>query len=103
MSYTKRFLKSKAICKVRFVVSAEEAHGAGDMIYLTGEFNSWNTTTHPMKKRKDGSFALEIDLPTGQDFQFKYLTDAGVWFNDSDADAYIACSFAGGENSLIKV
>ena len=102
MSLTKNFLKTRASCKVRFHLSAEEASDA-EGAFLVGDFNKWNPVSHPMKKLKDGGFSLEIELPLGLDCQFRYLTDKGQWINDSAADAYVPCTFANAENSLVKV
>ena len=102
MSITKNFLKTRASCKVRFHLSAEEAAGA-ESAFLVGDFNEWSHTSHPMKKLKDGGFSLEMELPLGLDCQFRYLTGSGDWLNDSGADAYVPCPFAGVENSLVKV
>ena len=102
MAYTKKFLKSRAACKVKFTVDAETAGGAEE-VYLVGDFNDWDHKSLSMKKRKDGSFALEMELASGKDYQFRYLTESGRWFNDDSADAYVHCAFAGGENSVIKV
>ncbi|MDL2316980.1 isoamylase early set domain-containing protein [Desulfovibrio sp. OttesenSCG-928-A18] len=102
MPITKNFLKSRPSCKVKFRMSAEEAQGA-ESLYLVGDFNSWSDTANPMKKLKDGGFALEIELPLGQDFQFRYRTGENTWLNDPEADAYVPCSYANAENFLVKV
>ncbi len=102
MPLTKNFLKTRPVCKTRFRLLAGEA-GEASAVYLVGDFNDWNTVAAPMKKARDGGFSLEVDLPSGRDYQFRYLTDKGVWLNDSAADAYVPCSFAGTENSLVKV
>ena len=102
MSITKNFLKTRASCKVRFHLSEEEASGA-EGAFLVGDFNEWNRESHPMKRLKDGGFSIEIELPLGLDCQFRYLTSNGEWLNDSGADAYVPCPFAGAENSLVKV
>ena len=102
MSITKNFLKTRASCKVKFRLSPEEAAGASE-IFLVGDFNGWSDTSHPMKKLKDGGFSLEIELPLGQDCQFRYRTGDNIWINDPDADAYVPCSYASAENSLVKV
>ena len=102
MSFEKKFMKSRAVCKARFTVPGEAADGATG-VFLVGDFNDWNHSSHPMKCRKDGSFSVEMELPSGRDYQFRYLTDTGRWFNDDAADAYVHCGFSGGENSLIKV
>ena len=42
MSISKKFLKSKPVCKVTFTVGKEMADGA-ESVALLGEFNNWNT------------------------------------------------------------
>ena len=99
LAISKNFLKTRASCKVRFQLSAPNAEG----LFLVGDFNNWDVAAHPMKQLKDGSFSLEIELPLGLDCQFRYLTNTGEWLNDPEADAYVPCSYAGVENSLVKV
>jgi 1,4-alpha-glucan branching enzyme len=102
MAISKKFLKNQAVCKVQFRLSAEEVQGASE-VFLVGDFNSWNHTSDPMKRRKDGAFSLEIKLPSGQDYRFRYRTDDNVWFNDPEADALVPCVHAAAENFLVKV
>lgn len=102
MSITKNFLKTRASCKVKFRLTPEEANGA-DGVYLVGDFNNWSDTSHPMKRLKDGSFSLELELPLGRDCQFRYRTESNDWLNDPEADAYVPCAYASAENSLVKV
>ncbi len=102
MPLIKNFLKTRAICRVKFIMPPEAVNGA-DKLFLVGDFNDWNTTTCPMKRLKDGTFTLEVPLAAGQDFQYRYLTDAGFWLNDTEADEDVPCSFAGTEKSLGKV
>lgn len=99
MSLTKKGLKSRPVCKVRFKVNADEASGC-DKVFLVGSFNGWNERDMPMKPNKDGSFSLEIDLPAGEKHYFRYLRSDGAWMNDSEADAYESCSF-GAQNCVV--
>ena len=101
MSINKSFLKTRPSCKVKFQLSEVAAHGASDM-YLVGDFNKWDDTSHPMKKTKNGGFSLEIELPLGQDCQFRYRSGDNVWINDPEADAYVPCEHTGGENCVVK-
>lgn len=101
MSISKSFLKTRAVCKVKFRLSAEEAQGA-TAVYLVGDFNNWDISANPMKKNK-GAFALEIELAQGQDYQFRYRTNDDRWMNDPEADAYVHCAHSGEENSVVKV
>lgn len=101
MPVTKRYLKSKPICKVTFKMSKTAVDGA-TKLFLVGEFNNWNTKKTPMKKLKDGSFSVAVDLPAGQDHQYRYLTDKGDWLNDTKADRYEYSAFAGGDNCVVS-
>ena len=102
MSLTKKYLKNRPHCKVKFCLEKEQA-GDSQQVFLVGEFNEWSESGHPMKKARDGSFSLEVELPVGHDFRFRYLLDSGEWANDLQADAYAPCPFAGVENSVVKV
>ena len=102
MAINKNFLKTRPSCKVKFQVSADEMPET-DSIYLVGDFNSWDNDSHPMKKKKDGSYYLEVELALGHDYQFRYRTDKDEWFNDTQADAFVPCTFSKTENFLVKV
>ncbi len=101
MSLTKSFLKTRPACKVRFELSPEEVKSAAE-VHLAGDFNQWDAVACPMKRRKDGSFSVELSLDAGHDYQFRYLLDSGEWINDPAADAYLPCEFAGVDNSVVK-
>jgi 1,4-alpha-glucan branching enzyme len=101
MALHKKFLKTKAECKVQFVLTEEETSGAAS-VYLVGDFNDWETASLPMAKRKNGTFFVELSLPMGRDYQFRYLLDSGEWVNEADADAYVPSPFAGTDNSVLK-
>jgi 1,4-alpha-glucan branching enzyme len=46
-------------------------------VYLSGNFNAWNTKSHPMKKGADGIWKLSVKLPNGR-YEYKFFVD-GVW------------------------
>ena len=50
----KRYIKSRKVCKVTFELSqAELPEGVdADSVHLVGEFNEWDETARPMKRRK---------------------------------------------------
>lgn len=102
MAISKNFMKSRPSCKVKFQLKPEDINGANS-IYLVGDFNDWNNESHPLKKRKDGSFQIEVELALGYDYQFRYRTESDDWFNDIEADAFVPCAFAKTENFLVKV
>jgi len=56
-----------------------------------------------MKKQKDGSFKLVLDLEIGRSYQFRYLLDDNRWENDWNADKYERSDFGNCENSVIDL
>jgi 1,4-alpha-glucan branching enzyme len=102
MSYTKKIIKSRATSKVTFTLKPEQVSGR-DAVYLVGDFNNWSETSLPMKKKKDGSFSAELELPNGEKYLFRYLSSNGEWFNDPEAEAYEPCAFSGADNCVLWV
>ncbi|WNJ16860.1 isoamylase early set domain-containing protein [Pontibacter sp. G13] len=102
MGITKKFLKSKPVCKVTFKVPKTVANGAKD-ITIVGDFNDWNSEALPMKGLKNGSFTATVDLPSGKEYQFRYLLDGDKWENDEAADKYVPSPFGGAENCVLVV
>jgi 1,4-alpha-glucan branching enzyme len=86
-------------CRVTFEMQPEESV---QVAALCGEFNQWDPTKHPMKRRKDGCFSITLSLPAGQQFRFRYLLDGMYWTNDTAADAYVANPF-GSEDSVVQI
>jgi len=97
----KRFLKTKPVCKVTFELPTEATRGASKVV-LVGEFNNWDAGSTLMKRRKDGSYSITLDLPVNREYQFKYLID-GHWENDWNADNYLPNPSGDCENSVVIV
>jgi len=102
MIIKKQFLKNRSICKVTFGLSGEVTHDAASA-HLVGDFNNWALIATPMKKLKDGSFTVTIDLETGREYQFRYLIDQTQWENAWNADRYVPTPFGDAENSVVVV
>ncbi|NPD44640.1 MULTISPECIES: isoamylase early set domain-containing protein [unclassified Lentimicrobium] len=101
MSLKKQYLKSKPICKVTFSMDKEAVAGASQ-VDLLGEFNSWNMADAiSMKKLKNGTFKVTVDLPTGSEFQYKYLLDGEKWIADDSADKYVNSGLGAEENAVV--
>ena len=60
-----------------------------DKIYLVGDFNHWNRTSHPFRRDRTGRWILTVDLEPGRAYQFRYLCDNDRWMNESQADAHV--------------
>lgn len=99
MSLSKKPLKSRPVCKVTFSLPSEIANGA-QSIALAGEFNGWSMDAHPLKRKRDGTYAITVDLEPDQHYQFRYVIDGERWENDDSADAYVPNEL-GTENSVI--
>jgi 1,4-alpha-glucan branching enzyme len=102
MSITKKFLKSKPICKVTFKLQAEEAKDAKTALLL-GDFNEWNPKKAKMTKLKSGTFTTTLDLTTGKSYAFRYKIDGNVWINDESADSYLPTGISLEENSVVEI
>ncbi|WP_370978513.1 isoamylase early set domain-containing protein [Agaribacterium sp. ZY112] len=101
MSVEKKYLKTKPICKVKFVAPPELAQTA-KKIYLAGDFNDWKYESNVLRKQKNGALATTLDLDTDSEYQYRYVLDGERWENDYDADKYIPNEL-GVENSVVIV
>lgn len=95
----KNYTKTGRSCRVTFELPAEV--GAQEAA-LCGEFNDWNPETHPMKRRKDGSYSITISLKPGNSYRYRYLIDGARWENDWAADEYVGNEF-GTDDSVIII
>lgn len=98
----KQYLKSKPMCKVTFRLPADIANAAQEA-NVVGEFNNWDVTATPMKRLKDGTFTITIDLERDREYQFRYLLDRKQWENASNADRYVTTPFGDSFNSIVIV
>ncbi len=92
----KTFLKTKDYCKVKFSVEASDA----DSVEVFGLNNDWNSAV-ALKKKKDGTFSAEVNLPKNSQHEFKYLINGAEWADEDAADAKIPNSFGGNNNVLV--
>ena len=72
-----------------------------DRIYLVGDFDGWNRTSHPLQRDREGQWSLTIDLPLSQVYQFRYLCDGERWVNDRQADDYVLNPY-GSNNFVVR-
>ncbi len=93
----KTYYKTKDYCKVKFSFTPEHA----ETVEILGLNSDWKNAI-VMKKKKDGSFSAEVNLPKQSKHEFKYLVDETLWLNDPEADAEVPNVY-GGSNSLIEL
>jgi hypothetical protein len=98
----KRYVKSRNVCKVAFVVPQEELPEDIEIesIAVVGEFNDWVGDASPMNRRRGGLFRADVELEPGKEYQFRYLLNGEQWYNDWYADAYVP-SGLGSENCVV--
>lgn len=99
MPTIKKYSQDRQKCQVTF--SLPKTVGATTAA-VCGSFNDWDGTSHPMKRAKDGSFKLVVDLAPDQVLVYKYLLDGDRWENDPAADRYEANDH-GTENSVVEL
>lgn len=68
---------------VRFSVGDEAPTSE---ISVVGSFNDWSTGVDTLQAQDDGTRAVTVVVPSGQDVHFRYLAENGIWFDDPDSD-----------------
>ncbi|HMB89421.1 MAG TPA: isoamylase early set domain-containing protein [Rhodothermales bacterium] len=95
---TKKNVQKGDAVKIRFQLPAEHAQQS---VAIVGNFNDWDETKDLMKlSKKDGTWSRTLTLEPGREVQFRYLIDGSQWYNDEDADRYLANAF-GTENAVL--
>jgi 1,4-alpha-glucan branching enzyme len=94
--------KTQRTCKVTFHLPHEAVKDA-QSVCVAGDFNNWNIHANPLKRCKDGSFSLTIELVRDREYQFRYLIDDMYWENDWAADKYVPSTFGDCDNSVVVV
>lgn len=95
----KTYTKTGRSCRVTFELPAQ---ADVKTVALCGEFNEWDPSKHPMKRRRNGTFSLTISLKPGKEYRFRYLLDGEKWENDQAADKYVPNVF-GTEDSVVVI
>ena len=100
MSITKKYLKTRPVCKVTFKIEPEKGR-----YYKTasvpGDFNNWDINATTMRKLKNGGFSVTVDLERGKEYKFRYLFDGKTWDNEPDADKTVPTPYGDSENSVV--
>jgi len=65
-----RYSAKKMSKPVNFICVAPEAKE----VHLQGDFNSWDSATHPMKRQPDGAWLIQIPLHHGH-HHYRFLVD----------------------------
>lgn len=98
----KTYINGGPRCKVTFILDSKNAEFA-TTAHIVGEFNDWNIYATPMKRMKDGSFTVTLDLIANREYQFRYLIDFMKWENESTADKSLPTPYGDSKNSVVVV
>jgi 1,4-alpha-glucan branching enzyme len=72
-----------------------------ERVNLVGDFNNWDTAKDEMRQsRADGKWRVALVLPSGREYEFRYLVNGRDWHNDWRADKYRLNKF-GSDNSVV--
>lgn len=102
MSLEKKYLKSKPVCKVKFVAPEPIVKDAKS-VFLAGDFNNWDFESTKLRKQKNGTYAATLELETGAEYEYRYVIDGERWENDYAADKYVPSKVANADNSVVVV
>lgn len=102
----KSYSKTGRACRVTFKIPADHdasnAATAPERVAVVGDWNAWSPQSHPLARRKDGSYSTTISLEAGNRYRFRYLLDDRTWANDDQADELVPNRF-GGRDGVVAV
>lgn len=90
---------SQTISKPKRVLFSLYDPQAGS-VFLAGDFNGWNVTSHPLRRDKKGNWKLTLLLRPGI-YEYNFYVD-GVWRCDPNCTETIQNPF-GTFNSLLRI
>jgi len=93
----KTLYKTKDYAQVKFLVDFVAAEQV-EVVGLNGDWENGVT----LNKKKDGSFAAEVNLPKNSRHEFKYRLNNTEWVNEPQGDGEVLNVF-GTSNSLIEL
>ena len=70
----KEFIETDAgpIARVTFILPSSMW---ADTIYLVGDFNGWNHSSHPFHHGRQDMWTITVDLELNRSYQFRYRRD----------------------------
>ncbi len=58
-------------------------------LYLVGKFSDWSESVYRMQRAEDGTWRLALELESDCEYQYRYRTDKGVWYDDPAISQYM--------------
>jgi 1,4-alpha-glucan branching enzyme len=59
---------------------------SGEPVSVVGDFNGWDPSVSPMRRRSNGTRSVTVVLDPGKPYSFRYLAAGGRFFDESEAD-----------------
>jgi 1,4-alpha-glucan branching enzyme len=87
--------KNRKLVKTGFGLLAPRARS----VFLTGNFNQWNPSSHPLKKDRQGIWKISLPLNPGQ-YEYRFFVD-GEWHNDPNCPSLVENPF--GTVNCVKI
>jgi 1,4-alpha-glucan branching enzyme len=79
--------KNPKLEKTEFNLSAPHAKS----VFVAGDFNQWNLSSHPLKPDKKGVWNISLRLDPGR-YEYRFFVD-GEWQNDPNSAALVENPF----------
>ncbi len=79
--------KNPKLMKIGFSLSAPQAKS----VFIAGDFNQWNPSSHPLKKDRQGIWKISLPLAPGQ-YEYRFFVD-GEWQNDPNCPSLVENPF----------
>lgn len=70
--------------KITFVLPDD--HPYGEKVSVVGEFNDWTPGEHPFVRRSNQTYSINVMLPEGGRYAFRYYSEDCGWINEEEAD-----------------
>jgi 1,4-alpha-glucan branching enzyme len=71
--------------RVSFILPADDPRLPAAVV---GDFNDWDETADPLRRRSNGTASAVVLLESGVPYRFRYCGAGGHWFDDDMADGY---------------
>lgn len=81
--------------KTEFSLSAPSAQS----VFLSGDFNQWDLSSHPLKRDKNGMWKISLNLNPGQ-YEYRFFVD-GEWQSDPSCCDFVDNPF--GTSNCLKI
>lgn len=102
MALIKETSNSGSHTLVTFKIEKEKTPNKTNILLL-GDFNNWEVDTKNHMEINNDAFLKSIKLENGQRYEFRYMNQDYVWFNDEAADDYVPSPFEGITNCVVDL